>query len=108
MSNWLLVVAAMAFYCICLLSSRFLLLISRMPCKCGLSYNSLKVPNAWILPSFSTIILSVRCKKSMACVTRIRVFYLSMPWKTCEKIFFLTLASRADIGSSIMIMSVSA
>lgn len=52
-----------------------------------------------------TTILSVKCKKSMACVTKILVFYLSEPWNTCLKIFLRTLASRAEIGSSMRTMS---
>jgi hypothetical protein len=45
--------------------------------------------------------------KSMACVTSILVLYANLSRMTLLIIFFLTLASKADIGSSIKYISLS-
>jgi len=44
----------------------------------------------------------------MACVTRMRVFLANFFMKTDLKIFFFTFASRAEMGSSMRMRSLSA
>jgi len=58
-------------------------------------------------PFLNNITLSTRWRKSTAWVTRIRVLLANFLVNTYLKIFFFTLASSAEIGSSINKMSFS-
>ena len=93
--------------CFSVLYSRFYLWISRIYCIYSDFSSSLKDPISYIRPSSIITILSARCTKSTALVTSILVFSFNRPVKTSSKILALTLASRAETGSSIKTISAS-